>query len=189
MRHRRAVQKTAPTPTSQLELPNYNGRTCIPIGINFFQHVLDARESMLVEYCLFSFLPSQYHQAADGRPTVDLSYLRYLCLESHLLLNAVSACAMVASNSAMVMDRSHESSHILYMSVISEISAGIAQGTLSGTEDSLLATVIWLCVYEVRPTNFLFWLFIADDYIELESRGATTEFHSCCGTAPNTTVT
>lgn len=51
------------------------------------------------------------------------------------------------------MDHSHESSHKLYMAAISEISAGIAKGTLTGTEDSLLATVIWLCVYEVRLTS------------------------------------
>ncbi|KAF4952080.1 hypothetical protein F66182_18454, partial [Fusarium sp. NRRL 66182] len=48
----------------------------------------------------------------------------------------------------MVMDNSHESSNNLYMAAISEISSGIAKGTLTGTEDSLLATVIWLCVYE-----------------------------------------
>lgn len=124
---------------------------------------------MLVEYCLFSFLPSQYHQAADGKPTVDLSYLRYLCLESHLLLNAVSACAMVASKSAMVMDNSHESPNNLYMAAISEISAGIAKGTLTGTEDSLLATVIWLCVYEVRLAllGFFQCLMITDNHCRI----------------------
>lgn len=42
-----------------------------------------------------------------------------------------------------------ESSNKLYMDAISEISSGIAKGILTGTEDSLLATVIWLCVYEV----------------------------------------
>ncbi|OKL60937.1 hypothetical protein UA08_03716 [Talaromyces atroroseus] len=105
------------------------------------------RGSALVEYCLFFFLPSQYHQAADGESTVDLSYLRYMCLESRLLLNAVSACALVTSHNGLA-DSSGESPHKLYMNAISEISTGIAQGALRGTEDYLLATVLWLCVYE-----------------------------------------
>ncbi|KAE8553764.1 hypothetical protein EYB25_005146 [Talaromyces marneffei] len=154
LQHRRAVRKSrsslspSPSPVPKNELIVHDDRNCMPTGINFFHHVLNERDAMLVEYCLFSFLPSQYHQAADGKPTIDLSYLRYLCLESHLLLNAVSACAMVGSKSAIVLDHSRESSHKLYMAAISEISAGIAKGTLTGTEDSLLATVIWLCVYE-----------------------------------------
>lgn len=150
MRKSRSSLSPSPSPVPKNELIVHDDRNCMPTGINFFHHVLNERDAMLVEYCLFSFLPSQYHQAADGKPTIDLSYLRYLCLESHLLLNAVSACAMVGSKSAIVLDHSRESSHKLYMAAISEISAGIAKGTLTGTEDSLLATVIWLCVYEVR---------------------------------------
>jgi Fungal specific transcription factor domain len=124
--------------------------------------VIDERGSALVEYCLFFFLPSQYHQAADGESTIDLSYLRYMCLESRVLLNAVSACALVSSHKELA-NNSQEPPQKLYMNAISEISTGIAQGSLTGTEDYLLATVLWLCVYEVRvryrlPFSFPFSL-------------------------------
>ncbi|EED17350.1 C6 finger domain protein, putative [Talaromyces stipitatus ATCC 10500] len=145
-RYRRAATPKSQSPP---ELTAHDNRQIrIPKSIKHFHHSFDQKGSMLVEYCLFSFLPSQYHQAADGKPTVDLSYLRYMCLESHLLLNAVSACAMITLNTASKLDQAYDSSHRLYMAAISEISAGIAEGTLTGTEDSLLASVIWLCVYE-----------------------------------------
>jgi hypothetical protein len=71
-----------------------------------------------------------------------------MCLDSASLLNAVAACATIDLSKGA--DRQEDAARTLYMMAMSEISAGIASKTLTGTEDHLLATVIWLCVFEVR---------------------------------------
>lgn len=125
----------------------------ISTSIKPFHALFEGRDPFLVDYCLLNFLPSQYHQGADGKSTVDLSYLCYLCLDSPPLLNAIAACATIDLSRHGNM-KEEESARKLYTMAISEISTGIASRALTGTEDHLLATVIWLCVFEVGTSPF-----------------------------------
>lgn len=133
-----------------VQCPQQEFQPCLARVTNpMFQDLLEY-DSMFVEYCLYSFLPSQYHHAADGSPTVDLSYLRYMCLTSRLLFKAVSACASGNRRQETTLREFKHCPDGLYMAAVSELAASLARGTLSGSEDALLATVLWLCVYEVR---------------------------------------
>lgn len=78
-----------------------------------------------------------------------------MCLDSASLLNAVAACATIDLSKGA--DRPEDTARRLYMMAMSEISAGIASKSLTGTEDHLLAAVIWLCVFEVRINPFVYF--------------------------------
>lgn len=113
---------------------------------------VDDNVAFLFGYCFGIFLPAQFHQTSAFTPVADLSYLYEMCLGFPLLKNAITACAMIPMN-RHAGDGLRDSAHQRYQSAITEISAGIADGSLTGTEDHLLAAVIWLCVFEVISNN------------------------------------
>jgi hypothetical protein len=110
--------------------------------------------AFLFGYCFDIFLPAQFHQTSCFTPVADLSYLYEMCLEFPLLQNAVTACAMIPMNRHS-SDGLRDSAHQRYQSAITEISAGIADGSLTGREDHLLAAVIWLCIFEVSQHSWI----------------------------------
>lgn len=127
----------------QLQLAQYS-------PLNPFVGV-DDNVPFLFGYCFDTFLPAQFHQTSAFTPVADLSYLYEMCLGFPLLKNAITACAMIPMN-RHAGDGLRDSAHQRYQSAITEISAGIADGSLTGTEDHLLAAVIWLCIFEVGLT-------------------------------------
>jgi hypothetical protein len=115
---------------------------------------VDENVEFLFGYCFGTFLPAQFHQTSAFTPVADLSYLYEMCLGFSLLKNAITACAMIPMN-RHASDGLRASAHQRYQSAIMEISAGIADGSLTGTEDHLLAAVIWLCIFEVSIKTLL----------------------------------
>jgi len=95
------------------------------------------------------FPPLQVHQYPDIGPT-DQSYLISMSLCSSPLMDALLACAALTFRpyskvwQSFAIERYNRSVH--------DICLGIDDGSFTGEEDCLLATTMWLCVFEVSET-------------------------------------
>jgi hypothetical protein len=112
----------------------------------------DARFSIL-NYCMNYYLPIQVHHPFGQNP-IDQSYLISMSFHSPALMNALCACAALTLRSSSQPWQSFAIG--CYILSLREVRQGIADGSYTGTEDFLLATIMWLCVFEVTPFCFAF---------------------------------
>lgn len=100
----------------------------------------------ILKYCLHYYLPIQVHHC-PGQEPVDQSYLVSMALHSSALMNALLACsALTLRHGSQSWQSFAVGSYVLSLN---EVGKGIADGSFTGTEDLLLATVMWLCIFEV----------------------------------------
>lgn len=111
---------------------------------------LEESTSRVLDYCINVFLPAQVHSHAPAE-NAAIPYMVGMATQYPPLLDALLA------TTALVMPMDHPDSRALptmyYHSGIVGLSHDIKNGILSGTEDCLLATLIWLCAFEVCTTQ------------------------------------
>lgn len=113
------------------------------LSINLFE---SETESQLFQYCTDLFLPSQEHYQA-GFFYAGESYMVYISINYRPLLDAMMACAAATLSGEVDWFRNFAVKK--YISAVQGVQDGLASGSLVGKEDHLLATVAWLCVFEV----------------------------------------
>lgn len=107
---------------------------------------LGCSTSQVFDYCVDVFLPSQVHSHSPGENSA-VSYMVTMARNYPPLLDALLA------TTALVMPANGHPSRIVptmyYHSGIVGLSHDIKNGNVNGTEDHLLATLTWLCAFEV----------------------------------------
>lgn len=100
----------------------------------------------IISYCINYYLPIQVHHNPERDP-VDQSYLISMSLCFPPLMNALLACSALTLRFG---SKDWPSFAIQsYVLSLHEVRQGIADGRFTGTEDHLLATVMWLSIFEV----------------------------------------
>jgi hypothetical protein len=109
----------------------------------------------IINYSLNYYLPIQVHHNPERDP-VDQSYLISMSLRFPPLMNALLACSALTLRSGS----KHWPSFAIRSYVLSlhEVRQGIAGDRFTGTEDHLLATVMWLSIFEVTHLHTAFIL-------------------------------
>ena len=100
----------------------------------------------MFQYCTDLFLPSQVYD----QPVLFYeaqSYMVSISIHFSPLLDAMMACG--ATTLCSEVDWCRDFAIKKYISAIQGVRAGLANGSLMGIEDHLLATVMWLCLFEV----------------------------------------
>ena len=104
-------------------------------------------QSSLVKYTMNFYLPIQVHQY-PGVDQIDQSHLISMSFHSPALMDILLANAARTLDLYPTCWRSFEiESYIRAVRAVREI---LREGGLKCREDSLLATLMWLCIYEVR---------------------------------------
>jgi hypothetical protein len=103
-------------------------------------------QSSVLHYCMDFFLPYQV-QNYPGLAHTDQSYIISMSLSYQPLINALIANAALTLRT----NSKHWQSFALekYICAARDVRRGIEDGSLTGREDSLLATIMWLCIFEV----------------------------------------
>ena len=131
--------------------------------------------SEIFEYCLGVFVPSQFHPHSPTTKVL-VSYMAAMALEYRPLLDALLATA------ALVMSPNSQAPKAMpatpYHSGIIGLSRDIESGKVDGTEDCLLATLTWLCAFEVRSCS-LHRISLSNDGLDLEVGLFAHQFFTC----------
>jgi len=125
----RGVSNTPPLPTSLLD---------------------SDRQTYIISFTMDYYLPIQVHRY-QGLPSVNQSHIISMSFHSPALMNILIANAALTLNSHMTDWRTFEIES--YICAVREVRQIIQDGDLKGKEDSLLATVMWLCIFEVRGVH------------------------------------
>lgn len=99
----------------------------------------------MFQYCTDLLLLSQERQA--GPFYEGQSYTFSMGLHFPPLLDAIMACAAITLSGET--DKFRDFAVSKYISSVQGVRTGLVDGSLVGVEDHLLATVMWLCVFEV----------------------------------------
>lgn len=110
-------------------------------------------QSFVFEYCIVTFLPSQVHERPASEHG-DLSYMVTMSLAFKPLRDAMIATASLTIPAAI--ESEPDLPVALYCSAVKAIHQGIYNQSFTGQEDCLLATLLWLCMFEVRPSMFCY---------------------------------
>ena len=114
-----------------------------PLSTNLFDSEM---QSSMFQYCTHLLLPPQAHNQ-PGSFYEGQSYTVSMGIHFTPLLDAMLACAATTlSNEA---EWFQDFAVNRYISAVQGVRAGLVDGSLTGTEDHLLAAVMWLCVFEV----------------------------------------
>jgi len=104
------------------------------------------RQSYIISYTMDYYLPIQVHRY-QNLPPVDQSHIISLSFHSPALMNILLANAARTLDSYATDWRAFEIES--YIRSVQEVRQIIQKGDLADREDSLLATVMWLCIFEV----------------------------------------
>lgn len=103
-------------------------------------------QGCIVSYCMDFFLPIQVHQYPD-MDRIDQSHIISMSLHSPALMNILLANAAKTWDSSSYWRFFAMESYIRAVQQVRQI---IKLEGLNGREDSLLGTIMWLCIFEVR---------------------------------------
>lgn len=109
----------------------------------------------IINYSINYYLPIQVHHY-PGREPMDQSYLVSMSLHFPPLMNALLACSALTLRSGTKDWQSFAIKN--YIRALHEIRLRIADGSFTGAEDCFLATIMWLCIFEVVHIHMVFML-------------------------------
>ena len=162
---RRQLEAFSPRSPSSRNLPLFVGDASSNLSFNLWTrqlpiayslpyslsvNVFDSEmQSYMFQYWTDLLLPSQAHHQ-PGSYYEGQSYTVSMGIYFTPLLDAMLACAATTLSSEAEWIR--EFAVNKYISAVQGVRAGLADGSLVGPEDHLLAAVMWLCIFEVELT-------------------------------------
>ncbi|KIM93697.1 hypothetical protein OIDMADRAFT_137323 [Oidiodendron maius Zn] len=146
---RQQLQDSISRSSSSKNLPHciQDGRLATASSIPFSLSVSlfeSDMQSYMFQYCTDLLLLSKERQ--PGPFYEGQSYTFSMGLHFTPLLDAIMACAAITLSSET--DKFRDFAVSKYISSVQGVRTGLVDGSLVGVEDYLLATVMWLCVFE-----------------------------------------